>query len=763
MFKITAKLQRNILLCDIDTDLRFREGDKLTLLLTNGGKVFERVEMQKFAYNYSWRLPVSGLWRVCAEYEGERGRAVSKTAPLQYVSAEDEEAFRRFLREDGSAADGRPVRYFRQEYPYADFAVLVGASVPAAHPFWKTVKLRAGTLEAEKDGVAAQLVSGAPLREWGLLSGEAVVNGTFLFGQEDAERAAGFSSSELLNAVGQYTCIVRGRGKTTLCTDYHGANKLFYYQKDGVFIAANKYHLLLLILRALSLPLELDCGLVASHCVALSSLFTQQPYARELFVKNTFLLPVQETIVFEKGAVRFGEAAIHADSRGCLSMSEETYREYLYKARDELLANFAAVMNNPRFDQAVIDLSGGLDSRVVLALAMRCRGKKKFRLFSYGSPREKECVESMVKALHLEYDPAFFRINWYNAETQPDTLTMSVKDYYDLRLSENLACYFDADSLLGQPCTALRRTIHLTGGGSEGILRNYITTAHVLAPSLIGGSVGETLRRYAGSDAYQNGMTMGGGQDDVLFRRLEQSIESYPFEELFQKFECFINESRNRFHFDVSSASSYRTPRYTPCLSKYAYLALVGTLPRFRNDRFYFDLLYALDPAVATFEYVAEENNAARLAYADELLFRDETLKTMLIPRSSGCEEWNKSYRRAMDGRYTHSPAQEEKIGERKAEWGTMRDDIEHVYALLTGYFKDVLRRNEELCRGIGLPMWLLLKDFRADDRSRLPSVLRMFRLFGSLYAIMHVGQNEKEALDKSDFCIEYGYEDFKD
>ena len=51
------------------------------------------------------------------------------------------------------------------------------------------------------------------------------------------------------------------------------------------------------------------------------------------------------------------------------SWNEDQYEEYLFKAKEELTEICTAIFEHPKFNEIVIDVSGGFDSRIVFAVA----------------------------------------------------------------------------------------------------------------------------------------------------------------------------------------------------------------------------------------------------------------------------------------------------------------------------------------------------------------------------------------------------------
>lgn len=196
-------------------------------------------------------------------------------------------------------------------------------------------------------------------------SGIAFYEGNLIFGEDDVAFSSGLN-----DAYGEFSLLKIHQDNFEFSSDHFGYGKWFYYKDNSIFCAATSYHLLLLMLVACGIRLEMNIERSRVNLSQIGFGFTfGQQFSREMDVKDVFVKMANENLIFYPQ-----EHRISLEKTKLLDListpspwDEDEYEECLRKGRDEICENLRAVFESPHFDQVVIDLSGGFDSRVVYA------------------------------------------------------------------------------------------------------------------------------------------------------------------------------------------------------------------------------------------------------------------------------------------------------------------------------------------------------------------------------------------------------------
>jgi len=170
------------------------------------------------------------------------------------------------------------------------------------------------------------------------------------------------------DCMGEFELLMTDSTSIECTNDFFGYGKWFYYHKDNTFVASTSYHLLILLLRYAGITLKIN----TKHAMANTGTLVQQKFTNECDIHDIFLLPPDKKIIIRKsnGAVEFHNTLFFDERRTTAQFSEEQYEKLLMQAKNELISNVRAIFTNPRFKHVRIDITDGLDSRLVLAIAM---------------------------------------------------------------------------------------------------------------------------------------------------------------------------------------------------------------------------------------------------------------------------------------------------------------------------------------------------------------------------------------------------------
>lgn len=382
-FNVVTELVGDIYSATIKMQSGIMKDDKFYFYLLRDDRVIFRLESWISQPKYHWDLTESGVYTVQAHVKRNSKNTLRKSIPTLYLQEEKNDEFSRWLTKYSCNTETIPkLELYKPQEPYQRFCVVSCAdgvvNLPSIDLDLHATRYHScnSIVFSDKELKIDSLYESA-------FSGSFVSEKTYYFGQDE------LPSSEILiknNQIGSYSNVTIEKRKKQLIisTDYFGVNKIFYFRRDGIFVASNNYHLLIVILSKLGVNLSLDKGKAISKLVFISLQPFHQNYSSEMDIQDIFVLSVDKKIVIRNGLVTFVDSEIAKDINNPPSYDSVNYLKLLEDAKGEIIGNLDAVLNHSRFNTAILDLSGGMDSRIVYAAATNLpQHKEKIKINSH--------------------------------------------------------------------------------------------------------------------------------------------------------------------------------------------------------------------------------------------------------------------------------------------------------------------------------------------------------------------------------------------
>ena len=250
--------------------------------------------------------------------------------------------------------------FYKMKYPYKDFAVIVSRSNKKVSSRFLTLS----NLEEEKIAMAGNAVyllseNGNTFKTYGtLLSGLLKYEKKLVNGENDLKNEVEVNH----DLIGSFTYLKRKDGLLEVGNDYFGTSKLYYYMKNEFGVISNSYHLMLLILRDLGVHMEANERLILALLCKSGQAF-QQSISRERELCDAYMLPVDKFFEIDENGIQMKDkniASVYQMEKGSIDL-----QELLKKGKEEIIENAEIILADERYDKIVLDLTGGLDSRLV--------------------------------------------------------------------------------------------------------------------------------------------------------------------------------------------------------------------------------------------------------------------------------------------------------------------------------------------------------------------------------------------------------------
>lgn len=458
-----------------------------------------------------------------------------------------------------------------------------------------------------------------------LFSGYCFYKSEMLIGQEEVLNK--LYTSDLNSLYGEYVFCKISQNRVNFSFDFFGMQPLFYYyDEDKNFAASNNYHLLLKIVCANVKGVRLNIR----HCRVniLTSGFTYgTPFSRKLDVQNFFMNMATEEISYtKKEGIKIEKTELwdilhkHEDWDG------QKYKEYIYKAKEELYELCLAAFKKENFQKIVIDVSGGFDSRAVFATANNLPDIYKEKLYTH--TRKSGTKDDVEKASILT--------NIFNykkhAYSKVDQTKLVIDDNNLINLdhiSRTLGTYSVCSHLYTADYYDLK-TLELTGYLGEVVL------GYKRCRGEIDYSLGDRrlLRRLGGCylhNEVEQLKEVFKDQEEFIFEMLKQYEDC---DCLFKKNHLLYIDSRNRFICNSSHNIENNNLRIPMLFSKYALKAKWMYFNQFPNneippEKVSMDLIDSINPIIGALPF-AESNND--VIAPNEILLNHSSIK--IVPNA---------------------------------------------------------------------------------------------------------------------------------
>lgn len=537
---------------------------------------------------------------------------------IKKLTNEDIAEFEKFLKTE--RADLPDLRLSPLAYPHEDMAVIAFKRNSKTRIHVNSLKQIAEKYQfvlTEHDEHIISLSKHAPIKQANnssyIFSGYAFYNDKMLIGvNEVAEQLNDIGG--LREAYGEFNLCQIGHDNIECSADFFGMAPWFYFENERVFTVSNNYHLMLVLLA--DLQMELSMNIPHSRVNMITSGFTYgSTFSDDLDVSGCKINYAYESIRYSstRGGVTLPTSLwdIMSDNS---KWDENLYEEYIFKAKQELLALCKAAFEHQQFSKVVIDVSGGFDSRIVFALA--CELPQRLRRKIYTHTRRSGTSDDVEKASAVT--------NLYNypkyAYAKTDTSELFAADgSINLAQVSRTLGSFAVNSYLYTNSYDDMKTLEITGYLGEVVL-GYKRCRGELDYSL---GDRRLLARLGGCylhNSVDELQEVFKDQENII----NQTLSRYTSCDcLFKKFQLLYVDSRNRFICNSSRNIENNNLRIPMLFSKYAMKAKWLYFNKFANnavpdEKVSVDLLSAINPMLAALPFAA--NNDDVLPKAENLL-----------------------------------------------------------------------------------------------------------------------------------------------
>lgn len=487
--------------------------------------------------------------------------------------------------------------------PKQDFLVLVNSTdVPrsldalAARLTLKTTQLApCVTLFSELE----------PLHQDGryvLFSGMGRTDGRLVVGMEDVDSLA--TADALSEQVGTF-CLLRADQHTlTMETDYLGMEKLYYYRDSNICLISSRVHLIILAMKELGIARRPNMPRI--YTTLTHMILTRQNFCQEMNIEGLIALRADSRlkVSLDNLDIQAEKSSLHTALSQYIPYDEMKFRTLLKRAADEIVDNLRIALEHPAFDKFILHLTGGMDSRTVLCalsrLPDRYRNKVIAKTVKTQIVGDFEIPMKLLSKFRLPFGGIPLKEGVpYNPEWKMEELSTG------LGCTSESGKFLDPEHLLPGD-----RVCMLPGAAGDALARSHYSTGHFDRPlddsTLSDRAYSERLLKVF---AHRKAIFQAPAE---MRQTLVMECMTLPGISNLNKYDNHYIFYRNGLHFNT--AYDYRpfAPSWAVLQSKTLLLLKVMTFPLKFNSRLELELLYELNPELASVEYSSEKYNMLR-------------------------------------------------------------------------------------------------------------------------------------------------------
>ena len=698
---MTYKMRDNILLIDITPKEQYAEDNSIRWAInitTRAKNSLEQIAFFDLSINrhYEIELKTSGNYSIFMYVVRNGVRYPHIRKSCWYYSDDMVSAYQKFLGKDLNYQEEK-LPLAQRDYPYQNIALVVlkanqnSEMIQSSFPEYKCNEYK------NKNSKYIVLSQAEPLKLRDnsnlFFSGNTKYNKRLILGQNDIPKDV--DTDILLDEVGNWTAIYINKGGVSFCNDYFGMSPFYKYVSSKITVISNSYHLILCVLKSFRIKLCLDSETAIPYFIAGQRQYFEQLASHDTFVKEIKKVPIHNYYYCDQKREEFPLKSIGKTLAEQPQYDENQIEKMVDVVAQEIVENIKMVLEDDRFERVLCDVTGGMDSRSVLAALLRNDSEllqKKVRINSLDVPGsgDKDIFIRLNHIHNLQYE-----------DTSGSYSYVSIKDSdHSMRsifLGQNFK-YGLASSVKNQPNV---RTANLYGTG-EGIYRHYVQFDNVdysdetsLAESVLENWNNGFLNVDKIGDYVVN--VIANGIKDVIGVNLQERLSlAYLYYRSIYHFglQFTVNESINHIYY------------YAPLYSKTA-LKLQHILSLCSHDATcQFRVIDKLNPLFFRVPFQKEKNNQElRKLFESGNNFLDERFKNICLKLDDDDSEWKTATEKRTKGKKLVPTADDKAI---------MADNerfYKEYYNQIIGRFNFIVRYDSMLDRCLGNDLYICLQN----------------------------------------------------
>ncbi len=629
---VISSLKNNKLIGEILYEKPQKE-DKICFYLLHDGKVIEKTEWID-SRKKEYMLKESGVYVIQAFIKRGTYKVIKYAEPIFFATENLKNEYEEFINSKVNEGDNKilyeniPISISKK--PYADICVIsskkqiqgdICTFIPEVDSFvsskWYTKIYSTANPKIIRNNFKV------------ILSGYIFNNDKFFIGTENIP--FDFDNSELLEEKGHYSGIIWNNNSINFTTDLFTFKRWFYFKNQDFYVISNNYHLLLITLKKLDIRLNLD---IEKAIVTLSTVDVQilmQNFTRKMDMEGVYQVPADKSLSFTASGWNFKDSKVGKILRNKRAYHEDEYRKMIKEAKTELISFSKVIFKNNHFENTVVDLSGGLDSRMMYGLITNLPINKNYVFINSKDIQGSNDLPIATKINSI------YKYPYNNLEEKLEYLKL--KDADALNRSYYMGTYF-SKSLINNLLKD-NNVQQLLGACGEIIARPYISRKYI----------GTNLEKCKDVEKfvsllyedYSPLIKVCSSSTSKNFKKyLSDELLEQPGLSNFESLDRLYLSYRHGYHFDsilTIMGRSHQMPLQSQKMLEIHHMAFVAH----SSIRLQLDMIYLINPILLMIEFDSAKDNSDFLDIKDKLINEDNRFFKAYLPISDEMDKWKKA------------------------------------------------------------------------------------------------------------------------
>jgi hypothetical protein len=595
-FDVNILLENDLIKSTIETKGRLREINEEMLtyrffIIRNNKVIFNSGRVKEPTFDY--KVEKNGAYLIQGYVHCGDHFQYKKSNTVEYYT----DTFKKIAEDirDSPISYVPSLAHTRRQNPFQDIVVYIGSSTFDITRYVSEFGLTEATrIESEELGTISlfseeSITTGDSVR---CFSGFVKSGDRILFGPDEL---CGRDISD--ENYGCFTCATIDKDKGTLhfFRDFCSYGKIYMYEYSGEYILSNRYGTLLRLLVRMGYDISFDYEKTLLYLTTFNYVLLQN-FVRQMDVMEiTQLTPESEVFICGNDI----NLSVNTEVSRILSCTNDVdYRQYEKKIReaaDEVRENVRCGLIS--FPEVMIDLTGGLDSRVVFAAltSLKIDSNK-----IYINTRGKIEDEDVKLAVDLN---SLYSYHFMNKKIQANK-----REFFDSDV-------FWRNEFLGTIYSGVGSSLHtelvceITGGTGDAFARPEYSRHYfddVGEYSENGSSMAEAVWQ---KQVLSSSIINSSGTHRTFTERLTEEMDKITGSSFMEKYDLIYFFYRNGYHFNPEPEYNNGTFVWMPLQSKKLFELYHITHDTFRSARLELDLIKALNPLLVEIPFASEKDN----------------------------------------------------------------------------------------------------------------------------------------------------------
>lgn len=680
---------------------KYLENIKWRVVIIHDKKVIE-----DFAFgNYrllNVKLCGEGMYlvRVYVSYEGKTLDYTQKS--IRYYSEETKHRFNEYIRNiDPKVLHKDMIPLYCPKYPYQNMAVICSkddfSSWGGVKELIRDYHFNLNEISSSSKSRFTIITQDKSVFEYNpfFFSGKVKYDGQIIIGQNEIKDNSEIDS--LLSGIGLFTAIYANKNKIIFTNDFFGLYRIYYFMSNDLSVISNNYHMLLLLLKRLNICCQFNVDETLPLLLASERGLLEQRFTHDMDVVGIKQLPIDKYIEIDKFGISIKKKSLSEILNATICFNLEEYERYVKKATEDIKDNVLVGLKDKRYNRIIVDLTGGKDSRTVLAALTNVdngyREKIVINSKDVSSTKDKKIFIGLNNIFNYNYD---------NVGDVARVVKIEEKEKWNR--SFFMGSSYSRPQIWDLICehTEEDRCLRFTGAG-EMILRPTLSSS--LSNLVYNKGVDEFIESLLLT--FENSIVDINSCKEILVRQLKEILNELPGTCLKEKFNNHFFFFRNVYHFGMETimdSIESDCEQWQPLWSPNALIAFRMCRQKYDNLKLQIDLIGRMNPILSVLPFESEKDNI-EINKIKNVLSLSDSYKNVKILFDENESKWKKAAEEKRNARKILNDKEEK--GQIEEENRKYRDSFyEHLF---TAFSKLMIYKNGIYAKSIGLDLFYFL------------------------------------------------------